>query len=198
MLIALEVIFCLAMSIVGTALGECLFHKYLFHKDVSLLRNIPKLWNYTPSKHTHHHKVCFQEMEDKMDPEEDYWVQRPSNVFIAGCIIFSVESVLLWAFGLGWPFFLMTAIFTAASLTFWYKFEDHFHLAMHKNDYYMKNIHGTWKDSWFKYCKSLHEIHHKNFSYNYGFVFFPIGDLILGTYCNDYEKINKERVKTKK
>ncbi len=36
--------------------------------------------------------------------------------------------------------------------------------------------------------KHLHEIHHREPQVNYGFVFFPIGDLLIGTYKGQHKK----------
>ncbi len=193
MILFVQGVFCLLLSLVSVSVAECLFHKYLFHKKISFISKFTKLWNYDPVQHTHHHKVCFDHIEDTEDPEEGYWVQRPSNVIVVGSFLYILELFLLWVIGFEWPFFIVSALFTIFMGTFWYKFEDHFHLAMHKTAYYKKNIEGTWQDSWFKYCKRLHEIHHKNFQYNYGFVFFPIGDIILGTFRNDFKKTSNNK-----
>lgn len=193
MITGIQIFFCIILSIISIGLAEVLFHKYLFHKKIKLIKYITELWNYPPEKHTEHHKICYGQMEDLTDNDHDYWVQRPSNVSIAGLITYSVQLCILWAIGMSWPFFVLSAALNVITFTFWLKFEDHFHLAMHKNHYYMKKIHGTWQDPWFKYAKRLHAIHHRNPRYNYGFVFFPIGDLLLGSYCHSHERLSRKK-----
>ncbi len=177
-------VFCFILSLISVALCEVLAHKYLFHKKSSLARFLTKLWRYNPTTHVRHHKICFSSMEDQKEEDHTYWVQRPSNVLAAGIFTCLLEFLLLYALRMGVGFYLFTGCLTLFLFFFWYKFEDHFHIAMHKNDYYMKHIHGTWQNPWFQYAKRLHELHHKDPLCNFGFIFFPIGDLLIGSFCN--------------
>ncbi len=189
MIIALKVVFCFIFAAIATSCAEAVLHRFLFHKKLPLVSYLLAIWHYTQSKHRHHHIVCHSQMEDHQDPLEDYWVQRPSNVAAAGFGTYLLEVLILWAVGFTWPYLLLTGFFTILTFAFWYKFEDHFHVAMHKSEYYQQHIEGTWQDPWFQYAKRLHTIHHKNTHYNYGFVLFPVGDLLMGTYCSDESKL---------
>lgn len=188
MVIAFKIALCFVMAVLSAGLAEALFHKWLFHSKMKWVPKITKMWDYNPSKHTDHHRLCYKHLEDKENDVDTYWIQRPTNVFAAWVVTCLVQSAILLLIGFSWHYLVLMAVLNVATFAFWYKFEDHFHVGMHKPEYYMKYIHNTWQDSWFKYCKDLHEIHHKNANLNFGFIYFPIGDLLLGTYCKNYDK----------
>ncbi len=184
---------CFILSVISISLTEALWHKFLFHSGSKLGERISNLWSYDPSTHLAHHEYCKNYMEDRVRAEETYWVHRPSNVTAAFLVAFAIEMLLLYIVHFpGWTYWV-TFILTMSTFTFWYKFEDHFHLAMHKKRYYQEKIQNTWQDKWFCYLKRCHAIHHRNSKYNLGFVFFPIGDLILGTYRHTYKSIQQEK-----
>lgn len=189
-MIIIEVTGIFLISILLTAMSEVFWHKFLFHNPHDRFsKRIAKLWNYEILSHQIHHTICKRLLEDKVRPIEGYWVQSPSNVFCAGVIGFGIQLMLLYFFGFfNTLSFVVSALSNIFTYTFWYFFEDHFHIAMHKRDYYEANIKNTWQDRWFKYCKRLHAIHHRDERYNLGFIFFPLGDLILGTYRHYYKK----------
>ncbi len=194
MIIVLQIILCCLLAFIAVALSEVLWHKYLFHSDSIGRRFLSGLWGYDPDTHDHHHQICKIAMEDKEVADDEYWVQQPSNV-VAGAmvaVLFELPILYLLQFET-WALSLNVAL-TFAMFWCWYKLEDHFHLAMHKNAYYQSNIEGTWQQGWFKYLKRLHAIHHRDPGSNFGFVFFPVGDLLIGTYRSTYKKWRKSDV----
>ncbi len=194
MIIVLKVIFCSLLAFVAVALSEVLWHKYLFHSDSFGRRFLSGLWGYDPDTHDQHHQACKNAMEDTQSTDNDYRVQQPSNVAAGAsvAVLFELPILLLLQFE-NWIVWL-NVVLTFAMFWFWYKLEDHFHLAMHKKTYYQTNIEGTWQQGWFKYLKRLHAIHHRDPGSNFGFVFFPVGDLLIGTYRPTYRKSRKPEV----
>jgi hypothetical protein len=191
MLEILKIIAIFLFSLVITALSEVLWHKKLFHpKKNGINRYLANLWNYDVDTHKDHHEICKERMEDSILDIEEYWVQKISNVFIAGFVAFVIEGTILFFLTSNKLDVILSGLFLALLFSIWYKFEDHFHIAMHKKHYYEKYIAGTWQNKWFMYCKRLHIIHHRDASVNFGFIFFPIGDIILGTYKHVYKKRN--------
>ena len=182
---------CFILAVVSISLTEAIWHKLLFHSDYKLGKYLCSIWSYDPVRHLEHHKNCHDHMEDMVNSEESYWIQKPSNVIAAFLVAFAIECLVLFVLRFpAWTYWTTFAL-TAAAFTFWYKFEDHFHLAMHKKRYYEEKIQNTWQEKWFQYAKRCHAIHHRNGKYNIGFVFFPVGDLIIGTYKHSDKIFNK-------
>lgn|SRR3990167_4927512 len=186
---------CLILSVIAISLTEALWHRFLFHNRSQLGRWISSIWNYDPVRHATHHKICREDVEDGLHSEESYWVQTPSNVVAGFVVAFVLECLLLFLICFPVWTYITTFFLTVLMFFLWYKFEDHFHLGMHKKRYYEENIQNTWQNFWFCYVKRCHAIHHLNPRYNLGFVFFPIGDLILGTYRHSNKLIfRKEKL----
>ena len=183
---------CFILAIISVSLSEVLWHNILFHSGSKIGKLISSIWNYDPKTHLEHHQNCCDQMEDKVVLEEKYWVQRPSNVAAAFLVAFAIEAFLILIVRFPAWTYLATFLLTAAAFTFWYKFEDHFHLGMHKKKYYEEKIKNTWQNKWFLYTKRCHAIHHRNGKCNLGFVFFPIGDLLIGTYKHRYKNAVKK------
>jgi len=190
MFLIAQLTFIFFLSFLATALSEVLWHKWLFHrKKDGINKLIVRIWKFDVDTHKEHHLICRERIEDAVDDISTYWVQKPSNVFVAGLIAFLLQACLLLALGFSHQLILFSASFNIILFTFWYQFEDHFHAGMHKKYYYDAHIKNTWQERWFKYCKRLHIIHHRNEKYNFGFIFFPVGDLLLGTYRHTYKSI---------
>ena len=193
MIIVLKTIFCFLLAFVAVALSEVLWHKYLFHSNSVGRRFLSELWGYDPDTHDEHHAICHGAMEDRVTDNAEYWVQQPSNVYAGALVAVLFELPILFFLQFETWVLLLNTVLTFAMFWFWFKFEDHFHLAMHKKDYYQNKIEGTWQQGWFKYLKRLHAIHHRDPAYNFGFVFFPVGDLLIGTYRPTYKKLRREK-----
>jgi hypothetical protein len=186
--VVLKVLIVVLMSLLLTALSEVFWHKYLFHSKPDVFkRYLTSRWGYELDEHTRHHTICKDRMEDNVCTHEEYKVQHLSNVYAAASVAYSVQAAILWLLGFSAVYYCFAGVSTFGLFTFWYMFEDHFHLAMHKRDYYQKRIANTWQDKWFRYARRLHIIHHRDPGVNYGFVFFPLGDLLLGTYRHSYK-----------
>lgn len=180
---ALSVIGVLGLSVAIAAASEVFWHKFLFHRrQDGINRFLARLWGYDVAAHREHHRVSRASLEDPETPLEEYWVQTPSNVGLAWLLACLVECTILRLVGVrvGWMFLGVTLLL--ALFVFWYRFEDHFHAGMHKSEYFNARIRGRFYERWFDYCKSMHALHHTDASCNYGFIFFPIGDLVVGTF----------------
>ena len=189
MAIALKILCSCLLAYVAAALSEVFWHKYLFHSNSIGGRFLSGLWGYNPNTHAEHHTICRSSMEDQVVADAEYWVQRPSNVAVAAIFAVALELALLAALQFASWVLLLNAVLTFVLFWFWYLFEDHFHLAMHKKAYYQRHIEGTWQQGWLRYLRRLHAIHHRDSTCNYGFVFFPVGDLLIGTYRPRFKKL---------
>ncbi|HEY3333204.1 MAG TPA: sterol desaturase family protein [Capsulimonadaceae bacterium] len=158
---------------------EWWFHKYMFHS--------PKIVKRTFVHHTliHHQVYKYEPQSYEWNPprEKDHitmdWWALP--------LFLLVHAPLL--IGMQWLTGKPVAIGGFAAIAVYYGVYEYFHYAMH-----VPGPQWFQRSKLFLFVKEHHRVHHKYMLHNLN-VFFPLADMVLGTYRTEFTQPRVDRNK---